>query len=112
MPTVLDGPLALEITLLHPPDGGDSFGVGQEIFLRWWSAEARRRSAPRPRWTGEDRKIAITLLKRHGYERLKLLAAHFWRRHASSVTRSSYDRHMVLFAAKIPIIEQELKSQA
>lgn len=110
MPRIVDGRVTLDVTLIHPPEG-IAEPEGQDVFLKWWSSEARRRSAPRPRWAGEDRKIAVNLLKRHGYERLRVLATHFWRRHASSIVNSEYDRHMVLFTAKIPIIEQELSTQ-
>lgn len=110
-PEIVDGKQTLDITLIHPPEETQD-SKGQQAFLGWWLGECRRRSAPRPRWTGQDRKVALQLLDQHGYDKLKELAVHFWRRHSSSLTSAGYDRHMILFAAKIPLIEKELQEQA
>lgn len=111
MPRIIDGKGVLDVTLIHPPDEQDSM-MNSSTFLSWWKGEARRRGAPTPRWTGQDRVVCSRLLSRHGYNRLQELATHFWRRHAQALMSAEYDRHMVCFAAKIPIIEKELKEQA
>ena len=110
-PQIVDGKQTLDITLVHPPEDTEA-NVGQQAFLGWWKGEARRRFAPPPRWTGQDRKIVLLLLEKYGYERLRVLALHFWRRHASELVNAHYDRHMVMFAAKIPLVEKELQEQA
>jgi hypothetical protein len=111
MPKIVDGKATLDVTLLHSPEEIPD-RTDQEVFLNWWKGEAKRRLAPHPRWTGEDRKIAVRLLEKYGYDRLRELALNFWRRHASALTSHTYDRQMILFAAKIPIIEKELQEQA
>lgn len=114
MPRIVDGKITLDVTMIHPPgETAEPDSVeNSSAFLSWWKGEAKRRSSPTPRWTGQDRVVCARLLGQHGYDRLQELATHFWRRHAGSLMSAEYDRHMLAFAAKIPIIEKELKEQA
>lgn len=110
MPTVRDGNVTLDITLLRPPAPGVSPPppAGGE-FLQWWRNECRIRNLPAPRFAGADRKIASRLASKHGLSRLKTLATNYFRRHNEGEKRTF---EMVVFSSKIPIIETELKEQA
>ncbi len=110
MPTVRDGNVTLDITLLRPPAPGSAPPppAGGE-FLQWWSSECRVRNLPPARFAGADRKIASRLAAKHGLTRLKTLAVNYFRRHYQAEKPVA---EMVAFAATIPTIETELKEQA
>ncbi len=110
MPTVRDGDVILNITLLRPPTPASSPPppTGGE-FLSWWKHECGLRNLPSPRLTGADRAIAKRLATKHGLQRLKVLATNYFRRHNEGA-KNTFE--MVVFSAKIPLIETELKEQA
>lgn len=111
MPTITDGSVTLEVTLIHPPaEPEQQERVGQEQFLRWWRDECRTRGLPAPRLTGADRAVARRLLDKHGFDGLKRLAVHYFRRHTGGIRGETHE--MVAFASRIPEIQAELKDMA
>ncbi len=111
MPTVRDGNVILDITLIRPPTPGavPPAPAGGE-FLSWWKSEAKVRGMAPPRLTGADRAIARRLTAKHGLKQLENLAVHYFRRHAANKPEGAFE--MVLFSSRIPVIETELKDQA
>lgn len=76
-------------------------------FLRWFREEGRRCRVGCPLPMAEDYGIASRLLKKHGMERMKVLAGHFWLRYSEPIDEG-YVHFMKLFASKIPVIEVEV----
>lgn len=110
MPTIRDGNITLDITLIRPPtpESDRSPPSGQD-FLQWWKGECKTRGLPPPRFAGADHAIARRLVDKHGLPRLETLARHYFRRHNEGPKNT---HEMVIFSAKIPLIETELKEQA
>ena len=106
---IVDGRTTLSVTLIKPP-AQQVRPATQHDFLTWWREQAESRELPSPRFTGADRRLAQTLLARHGMKTLRRLGTHYWRRHAKR--RESGLFEMQAFASTIPIIEAELKEQA
>lgn len=109
-PIVVDGHTRLVVTLLRRPDDAVPPLQQAAVFLVWWRREAELRGMRWPRFTGADRKITAHLLDRHGLSQLKELGTHYFRRHAFMREKGLYE--MVAFAARIPVIEQEIAQQA
>ncbi len=110
MPTIQDGDVTLDITLLQPPAPGSAAPPSAgSAFLQWWRAECKTRNLGGQRFSGADHKIASRLSHKHGLQRLKKLAVNYFRRHYAEHAQMS---PMIIFSAQIPTIETELKEQA
>ncbi len=99
--TVLGGELVVGVDAgpLEPPAPG---------FLLWYRDKCRafKLSYSQGR---EDLKVAGRLLEQHGRKELEELATEFLRRHAEPLFDGTYNRPMILLAAKIPEIREELR---
>lgn len=81
------------------------------VFMDWWKEEARGRGVP---WSidGADWRLARLMLKQHGLDHLKRLGVVFWSQHADPLVTGEYNRHMILFKAKLAETERDLSTRA
>lgn len=82
-----------------------------EVFMAWWKEIAHGRGVPAS-IDGADWRLARGLVKTHGLDHLKQLGLVFWSQHADPLVTGEYNRHMILFKAKLAETEKDLANRA
>lgn len=78
-----------------------------QVFMSWWKAWAKERGVP-PRIDGADWRLARLMLQEEGLDLLKRYGVIFWSQHSDPLVTGEYQRHMILFRAKMTEVKKDL----
>lgn len=81
------------------------------VFMEWWKEQASGRGVPLS-IDGADWRLAKLMLTQHGLDHLKRLGVVFWSQHADPLVTGEYNRHFILFKAKMAETERDLATRA
>lgn len=77
-------------------------------FQGLWQRHEDKFDHPRHHWSGEDYRIAQSLVKKFDYAKLDEYLEKFWFYHAEPITGHGYDHPLRLFAAGVPLYDKDL----
>lgn len=107
MITLQDGHNRYRLVLLHPEVELEAPEGDVTVFHRNWQ-KIERGHRQSTFWQAEDWAIARNLVKKHGVDKLTILARHFWWRHAEALFAGE-GRPMLYFIRAIPAIQREIE---